>query len=163
MFMSDKKKLKETKGKFKVIGKVSRIDRDGAFKEDTMNKPDTKNHGRLYRSLRFGVKTSPTNEITVGTFDYEPEEVFLWNSDKKKEDEKYKGDRGPYGKWLEQQDELREQGYAVLQSRIGLTYGDDGKLETKGVPRYVASKEIYNSLDNGDSVVVEGTIRYSKY
>lgn len=156
-------KLTETKGSFKVIGKVTRIDRDGAFKEETMDKENNKNYGRLYRSLRFGVKTSPTNEITVSSFDYEPKEVFMWNSDKRKKDETYKGDRIPFGQWEEQEDELREQGYVVLQSRIGLDYGEDGKLKTKGLPRFVASKELYEGLDNGDSVVVEGTIRYSKY
>ena len=161
--MADKKKLVETKGVFKVIGKVTRIDKDGAFREEVMDKPDNKNHGRLYRSLRFGVKTSPTNEIIVQTFDYEPEEVFLWNSKKKEKDPNYKGDRVPFGVWEEQQDALREQGYVVLQSRIGLDYDEKGKLKTKGVPRFVASKEIYESLNNGDSVVVEGTIRYSKY
>lgn len=161
--MADKKKLVETKGVFKVIGKVTRIDKDGAFREEVMDKPDNKNHGRLYRSLRFGVKTSPTNEIIVQTFDYEPEEVFLWNSKKKEKDPNYKGDRIPFGVWEEQQDDLREQGYVVLQSRIGLDYDEKGKLKTKGVPRFVASKEIYESLNNGDSVVVEGTIRYSKY
>lgn len=160
---NEKTKLQETKGTFKVIGKVTRIDKDGAFKEEVMNKPDNKNHGRLYRSLRFGVKTSPTNEIIVQAFDYEPEQVFLWNSKKKEQDSSYKGDRIPFGTWEEQQDELREQGYVVLQSRIGLDYDEKGKLKTKGLPRFVASKEIYENLNNGDSVVVEGTIRYSKY
>lgn len=155
--------LKETKGTFKVIGKVTRIDKDGAFKEEVMQKPNNKNHGRVYRSLRFGVKTSPTNEIIVSSFDYEPTEVFLWNSEKKKQDDSYRGDRIPFATWEEQQDELREQGYVVLQSRVGLTYGEDGKLQTKGLPRYVALAEIYEHLNNGDSVVVEGTIRYSKY
>lgn len=156
-------KLEETKGSFKVIGKVSRIDRDGAFREEVMDKPNNKNHGRTYRSVRFGVKTSPTNEITVQTFDYEPEKVFMWNSKKREEDENYKGDRIPYSTWLEQEEDLKEQGYVVLQSRIGLEYGEDGKLKTRGVPRYVASKEIYNNLENGDSVVIEGTIRHSSY
>lgn len=160
---NEKTKLQETKGTFKVIGKVTRIDKDGAFKEEVMDKPDNKNHGRLYRSLRFGVKTSPTNEIIVQTFDYEPEQVFLWNSKKKEQDSSYKGDRIPFGTWEEQQDELREQGYVVLQSRIGLEYDEKGKLKTKGLPRFVASREIYENLNNGDSVVVEGTIRYSKY
>lgn len=160
---NEKTKLKETKGVFKVIGKVARIDRDGAFREDVLNKPDNRNHGRLYRSLRFGVKTSPTNEIIVQAFDYEPQEVFLWNSKKREADPNYKGDRIPFETWKEQQDELREQGYVVLQSRIGLDYDEKGKLKTKGLPRFVALKEIYENINNGDSVVVEGTIRYSKY
>lgn len=154
-------KLNQTKNAFKLIGKVTRIDKDGAFKEDTMQ--SGKREGETYRALRFGVKTSETNEITVGTFDYEPKEVFLWNSEKKKEDDKYKGDRIPFGTWEEQQDELREQGYAVLQTRVGLTYDDKGKIQSKGLPSYVASLEIYEALENGDSVVVEGEIRYSRY
>ncbi len=156
-------KINETKGSFKLIGKVTRIDKDNAYKEERMDKPNTKNHDRLYRSLRFGIKTSEGNEITVGSFDYEPEEVFLWNSKKREEDESYKGEKIPFGTWEQREEELREQGYAVLQSRVGLTYGEDGKLETKGLPRYVASLEIYENLNNGDSVVVEGTIRYTKF
>jgi single-stranded DNA-binding protein len=153
--------LKQTKNHFKTIGKVTRIDKDGAFKEDTMTKGAKE--GELYRSLKFGVKTSDTNEITVSMFDFEPKEVFMWNSDKKKEDPSYKGDRFPFATWEEQQEDLREQGYSVLQSRVGLTYGEDGKLESKGLPSFVSSELIYNELDNGDSVVVEGTIRYSTY
>lgn len=159
--------LQETKGSFKLIGKVTRIDKDGAFKEETMDKPNNKNHGRLYRSIRFGTKTSPTNEITVGSFDYEPKEVFLWHSDKAKEERekggKYKGLRVPFGQWEQQKEILKEQGHSVLQSRVGLTYGEDGKLQTEGLPRFVASAEIYEELNNGDSVVVEGTLRYSRY
>ncbi|PGO60621.1 hypothetical protein [Priestia megaterium] len=153
--------LKQTKNAFKVIGKVSRIDKDGAFKEDQATKG--KREGDTYRSLRFGVKTSETNEITVEMFDYEPTEVFMWNSDLKKKDSKYKGSRFPFAEWEERQDELREEGYAVLQTRIGVTYGEDGKIVSKGLPSFVASQEIYDNLDNDDSVVVEGEIRYSSF
>lgn len=153
--------LKQTVSAFKVIGKVTRIDKDGAFKEEQAKQG--KREGDTFRSLRFGVKTSPTNEITVQMFDYEPNEVFLWNSEKRKKDDKYKGDRIPFYTWEEQQEELREQGYAVLQTRIGVTYKEDGKLDSKGLPSFVASQEIYNNIDNGDSVIVEGEIRYSTY
>ena len=153
--------LKQTKSGFKVIGKVSKIDKDFAWKQDQAKKG--KREGETFRSLRFGVKTSETNEITVSMFDYEPTEVFMWNSDKKEKDSNYKGDRFPFGVWEEQQEELREQGYAVLQTRVGLTYDENGKIQSKGLPSYVASQEIYNNIENGDSVVVEGEIRYSKY
>jgi hypothetical protein len=154
-------KLQQTKSSFKFIGKVTRIDKDGAFREETMTKG--KMNGKTYRSLRFGVKTSPTNEMTVQMFDFEPEQVFMWNSEKKKADKNYKGDRIPFGQWEAQQDDLREQGYAVLQTRVGLTYGEDGKLQSKGLPSFVASQEIYENINNGDSVVVEGTIRHSSW
>jgi hypothetical protein len=153
--------LKQTKNSFKVIGKVTRIDKDGAFKEEEMTKG--KKQGETYRALRFGVKTSETNEVTTQMFDFEPEQVFLWNSEKKKADKNYKGDRLPFSEWEDRQDALREEGYAVLQTRVGLTYGEDGKIQSQGLPSFVASKEIYENLNNGDSVVIEGEIRYSTY
>jgi len=153
--------LKQTKNAFKVIGKVTGIDKEHAFKEDDAKKG--KMEGKYYRALRFGVKTSETNTINVEMFDFEPEEVFMWNSDKKKKDKAYKGDRVPFAEWEENQEQLREDGYAVLQTRIGLSYGEDGKIVSKGLPAYVASKEIFEKLDNGDSVVVEGEIRYSYF
>lgn len=160
----EKTELRETKNAFKVIGKVSRIDKDGAFKEENVPVGQgRKREGEMCRSLRFGVKTSDTNEITVSMFDYEPQEVFLWNSKKRKENPNYKGDRVAFDEWLEREEELREEGYAVLQTRIGLEYGEDGKLQSKGVPSFVASKEIYDNINNGDAVVIEGSIRYSTY
>lgn len=158
--------LVQTKAKFKVIGVVSRIDKDGAYRED-VGRQGTKNEGKTYRSLRFGVKTSDTNEITVQMFGFEPEEVNLWNSEDakkaKEQKKKYKGEKVDFQDWLENQDKYREDGYAILESRVGLTKDSKGKTESRGLPRYVAIEEIYNNLDNGDSVVVEGSISYSSY
>lgn len=151
--------LVQTKNSFKLIGKVTRIDKEGAFKEEIASKG--KRQGDLYRSLRFGVKTSDTNEITVQMYDFEPNEVFLWNSEKKKSDNNYKGEKIPFATWEEQQEELREQGYAVLQTRIGVDYKEDGKLDSKGLPSFVASQVIYDNIDNGDFVAIEGKIRHS--
>ena len=153
--------LQQTKNKFKMIGTVGRIDKDNAYREEEMDKG--KNEGKTYRSLRFGVKTSDTNENTVQMFAFEPDKVFLWNSDKKKADKNYKGDRVDFDEWFENQDRFREEGYAVLQTRIGLEYGEDGKLQSRGLPSFVSAKEIYEGLNNGDSVVIEGNISYSSY
>lgn len=153
--------LQQTKNSFKFIGKVTRFDKDGAFKEEQSTKG--KREGDTFRSLRFGVKTSENNDMTVQMFDYEPTEVFLWNSDKKKKNPNYKGDRIAFDKWEKQQEKLRNEGYSVLQTRIGLTHDESGKIVSKGLPSFVASDEIFHNLDNGDSVVVEGEIRYSTY
>lgn len=153
--------LKQTKNNFKFIGRVSRIDKDGAFKEEQATKG--KKQGETYRALRFSVKTSQNNEMTVQMYDFEPEEVFLWNSEKKKADKNYKGDRVAFSKWVANEEQFREKGFAVLQTRVGLSYGEDGKLESKGLPSFVASKTIFDGLSNGDSVVIEGEIRYSTY
>lgn len=153
--------LKQTKNKFKIIGKVTRIDKDGAFREETATKG--KYEGTDYRSLRFGIKSSETNENTVSMFAYKPEKVFLWNSEKKKKDKNYKGDWVAFEEWEERKDEYRDNGYAVLQTRVGLTYDENGKLQSQGLPAFVSAKEIYYGLNNGDSVVIEGNISYSRY
>lgn len=157
----EKNELKQTKNSFKAIGKVTRIDKDGAFREDQATKGKRKDD--TYRALRFGIKTSETNEVTVNMFDFEPEKVFMWNSEKKKADKNYKGDRVDFEDWFDNQDRYREEGYAVLQTRVGLTYGEDGKIKSHGLPSFVASQVIHDGLDNDDSVVVEGEIRYSSY
>jgi len=154
--------LQQTKNLFKVVGKVTRIDKDNAFKEDVVGE-GKKREGDTYRSLRFAVKTSESNEITVEMFDYQPEQVFMWRSDERKKNPQYKGDRIPFQEWYDNQDEYREKGYAIIEPRVGLEYKEDGKLDSKGLPSFEASKYIYDNLSNGDSVVVEGEIRYSKY
>src|SRR5690606_13787669 len=104
--MAKKEKvLQQTKGTFKLIGLATRLDKDGAYKEDSMTHGAYE--GKEYRSLRFGVKTSDTNEIFVSMFDFEPEKVFLWNSDKKKKDPNYKGDYLPFGDYLDRKEELK--------------------------------------------------------
>ncbi len=153
--------LQQTKNKFKVVGKVTRLGMDGSFREEEAKKG--KMEGKLYRSLRFGVQTSETNTITVEMFDFEPDKIFLWNSEKRKKDQSYKGEKVEFEKWFNNQEKYRDEGYAVLQTRIGLEYKEDGKIDSKGMPSYLASEYINNVLENGDSVIIEGEIRYSTY
>ena len=96
-------------------------------------------------------------------FSYKPEKVFLWNSTKKKENNSYKGEWVEYDEWLENREEYREEGSAVLQSQVGIEYDEDGKLIRKGQPKYLSILDIYNSINNGDFVEVEGDISYSTY
>lgn len=159
--MAEKTVLKQTKNAFKFIGNVTRVDKEGAFKEAVA--PKGKMQGHTYRSLRFGVKTSETNEMTVQMYDFEPKEVFLWSTEKKKKDKSYKGDRIPYEQWLEEKQQWADNGFAVLQTNIGLEKGEDGKLVRQGLPSYITSEKLFEGLDNGDTVVVEGEIRYSTW
>jgi hypothetical protein len=129
-----------------------------------------KMEGELYRSLKFGVKTSDTNEITVSMFDFEPKDVYLWHGEKakkaKEEGKKYESEKMPFSEWEKKQDSLREEGYTIFQTRVGVTYKEeDGKqkLDSHGLPSFVASDLIYQNISNGDYVAVEGTIRYSNY
>lgn len=165
MAKKEKTELKQTKTKFKLIGVVEGMDKDNAYKMDASKKG--KHEGETFRSLRFNVKTSDNNKIQVQMFSYEPEEVFLWNSDKAKEakdnGKTYKGKRIPFEDWLENQDDYRENGDAVLQSRIGLERDEEGKVISKGLPTYVSIEELHNNLKDGTSVTVEGNISYSTY
>src|SRR5690242_15306826 len=103
------KERKQTKSYFKIEGKVTRIDKDKAFVEDEGK--SGKREGDTYRSLKFGVKSSETNELTVEMFDYEPEQVFVWNSKAREEDPEYKGEYKDFEEWVEEEEELREEGY----------------------------------------------------
>lgn len=157
--MTQATELQQTKNSFKFIGQVLRVDKDGAFKEEEAKKGKMK--GETYRSLRFGVRTSENNEMTVQMYDFEPKEVFLWSTEKRKADSSYKGTRIPYEQWLEEKDKWKDDGYTVLQTNVGIVKDDDGKLITQGLPGFVASDLIFNGIDNGDTVAIEGDIRYS--
>ncbi|UGO46145.1 hypothetical protein PQE74_gp062 [Bacillus phage vB_BanS_Chewbecca] len=153
--------LQQTKSAFKFIGKVTNADKDGFYLQSVAEKGERE--GDTRRSMRFGIRTSETNTLTVQMFAYEPDEVYLWNSEKKKKDKHYKGDRVPYQEYIDNLEDYREKGYACLQARVGLNYGEDGKLVSNGVPDYVMAELLSEGLTNGDFIVVEGEIRYNKY
>lgn len=155
------KELEQTRGEFKIKGLVKGIDRDNAYEEGV--RPDGRHAGRTFRKLNLGVQTSEDNQLRLGMFSYEPDEVFLWNNEKRKKDKDYKGERMPYDEYLQKKDILKANGTAVLQARIGVDTDEDGKLITHGLTSYEASEEIYDNVDNDDSVYVEGQISYSEY
>lgn len=159
--MAKTKKLEQTRGTFQLKGNATQIDRDNAYEEAI--RPDGRFAGRTYRKLNIGVQTSPTNQPRLGIFSYEPEDVFLWDNKKREKDPNYKGDRMPYEEYLQKKDILKANGVAILQSRVGVTYDDDGKLISEGMTNYEATELIYDNLDNGEGVYVEGDISYSKY
>ncbi|UUV46310.1 single-stranded DNA binding protein [Bacillus phage vB_BanS-Thrax2] len=153
--------LKQNKSYFKFVGKVTNADKDGFYVESVAERGARE--GDTRRTMRFGIRTSETNTLTVQLFAYEPDEVFLWNSEKKKKDKNYKGDRVPFQDWVNNMDDYRKKGYACLQARVGLDYGDDDKLISNGVPEYVMAEILSEGLTNGDFIKIEGEIRYSKY
>lgn len=159
--MTKAKKLEQTRGTFQLKGNATQIDRDNAYEEAI--RPDGRFAGRTYRKLNIGVQTSPTNQPRLGIFSYEPETVFLWDNDKRKKNPDYKGDRMPYEEYLQKKDILKANGVAILQSRVGVTYDDDDKLISEGMTNYEATELIYDNLDNGEGIYVEGDISYSKY
>lgn len=159
--MAKAKKLEQTKGTFQLKGNAKQIDRDNAYEEAI--RPDGQYAGRTYRKLNIGLQTSPSNQPRLGIFSYEPEQVFLWDNAKRKKDPSYKGDRMPYEEYLGKKEVLKMNGVAVLQNRIGVTYDEDERLVSEGVTSYEATELIYDNVDNGEGLYVEGDISYSEY
>lgn len=165
--MAKKEKgLVQTKNSFKAVGKVANIDKAYAYYEGVVGE-GKKNEGKEIRSIKFSVKTSDANMVQVQMMGVEPEEVLMWNSDDAKKarskNKKYNGRRVPFEDWLDNEDEYKEEGYVVLESRVGLERDEKGKVHSKGVPSFVAVEQIHETLDNGDSVLIEGNISYSTY
>lgn len=157
----ERTELKQNKSEFKFIGKVTNADKDGFFVEDDAKSGERE--GQLFRRMKFGIRTSETNTLQVQMFAYEPKDVFLWNSEKKKEDAEFKGLRIPYEEWLESADDYRAEGYTATQARVGLEYGEDGKLISHGVPDYQLADILSENVENGDLLKIEGEIRYNKF
>lgn len=155
------KELEQTRGSFKLKGLVKGIDRDNAYEEGV--RPDGKYAGTTYRKLNIGLQTDPSNQVRLGLFSYEPEEVFMWNSAKKQKNKDYKGERIPFDEYLNKKEVLKENGTAVLQSRVGVEYDEKGKLQSEGLTSFEASEMIYDNIDNDDGAFIEGQISYSSF
>ena len=155
--MAEKKEhvLEQTKGVFELLGKVVNIDRENAYQEKTMDKG--KNKGKVYRSLRFGIKTSNENTITVSMFSFLPEEVYIWDSEAKK------GGKVKYDLWKKNRKGYEKQKKVPLQTRVGIEQGEDGKNITVHLPSFDVMEYIYDNLNNEDSVIARGSISRNTY
>lgn len=164
---AEPKELVQTKGSFRLVGKVSRMDDNEkfpSFRED-VGKEGGKMEGIPYRSLRFSVITSDddgvTNEVPVEMFDFEKEEVYVWNKESKKTR------KIP----LDEVQNLDPEEDMLLGTRVGLIekdedgniIGDRDNIETESLPTFDAILEIFNNLENGDDVYVNGQVEHSEY
>lgn len=155
------KELEQTRGTFKLKGLAKGLDRDNVYEEDV--REGGKYSGTAFRKLNIGLQTASDNQLRLGIFAYEPEEVFLWNNEKRKKNKKYKGERMPYEEYLDKKEILKENGTAILQARVGVEYDEKDKLISEGMTNYEASELIYENVDNDDGLYVEGQISYSTF
>lgn len=166
MAKKEKTQLIETKGTFRARGIITRIGNEGAYREGTFDKG--KNKGKDYRSIKFGLKTSPTNEIFVELFAQEREHVYAFKKLSKEEREKNKGKKAPTKKIpFEDRDNIPN-GYQLIGMSIGEPVQDeeDDKKTTTEYETFVefdAVDEIFQRFEDGDSVNVSGSIRLSEY
>jgi hypothetical protein len=142
-----KKELVQTKGQFKLMGKVKGIENENALREGT-----TQGKDQPYKSLSFFVETSPTNAIKVEIFAMERDEVFFYSS-KAKETKRIP--------WDKRHSSLKE--YKLIGTRLGLEKGEDGKNKQVMMVEWDAVDYILDNLKDGDSVFVNGTINFRTY
>lgn len=151
--------LKQTKGSFTLSGKVTGVDRDGYYKEG-----ETKN-GAEYLRMNFGVKTSNTQTVYVESFGMEPENVYLFSNNREL---KYPDNmmKLEYSKWLDEKEELAEEGWNTTDLVIGLERDDSGKLINQiNTTKYDGLAQIYDDelLYNGQDVTVIGDLVHRSY
>lgn len=156
------KELVQTRGRFSIVGHVNRIDNDNAFKDGTLK--SGKYEGHDYQSLRFGVKTSLTNEIFVELFGIEGEDVYAYKPPTKEERAKNKKAKGKTVKLSYEDRYDIPDGHNIVNGvRVSLERDDDNKLVTENLMKFEAVETIYETLEDGDSVFVSGTVEHSEY
>ena len=151
--------LKQTRGSFTLSGKVTGVDRDGYYKEG-----ETQN-GAEYLRMNFGVKTSNTQTVYVESFGMEPENVYLFSNNREL---KYPDNmmKLPYSTWLDEKEELAEEGWNTTDLVIGLERDDSGKLINQiNTTKYDGIAQIYDDelLYNGQDVTVIGDLVHRSY
>lgn len=146
--------LEQTRSTFRAIGKVTGVDRDNFYKSGIVERG--KNEGKEYRSLRFGVKTSPNQTIYVQMFGMEQEQVYVYDNKEKK------GGMVDYEEFMDKQEAWAEEGKITFDSTVNLT--TTGRKDPKShLLKFDNIDLIYELLENGMSVYVSGDISRSEY
>jgi hypothetical protein len=143
--MVDKKdfKLEQTKGNFKLNGIIV-----GISKETTYIESETKD-GKPYRSLRFGVKTSPINIINVELFGSVQDYVYAY-SRTEGNTQKISFDN--------RNDELDD-----TYHLIGINVKTDANGERETYVDYDAVEVIYQGFNDGDNVYITGELKPNSF
>jgi len=137
--MADKKnfKLEQTKGSFKLSGLVVGITKENSFVEG-----ETK-FGKLYKTVKFGVKTSNTNILNVELFGQEQDFVYPYSGTENKSQKISFKDR---------HNEMDDT-YHI----IGINVTTEGN-EKETYVEYDAAEPIHQGFNDGDSVYITGEL-----
>lgn len=157
MAKKDKKEekiLEQTRGTFVAVGKVSGVENDNFYKTGILEKG--KAEGKEFRSLRFGLQTSPNQKITLQMFGIEPDVVYVWDNEKKK------SEAVSYDDFLDNYEQWAEDGKVTFDSSISLD-GVGKDAPRLHLPKFDGIEEIYNKLSNGMTVYVRGNISRNQY
>lgn len=159
--MADSKKtfkLEQTKGNFKLAGMICGITKEGAFKEGVTKADEKKGIlSKNYRSLRFAVKTSPTNIINVELYGAEQDYVYVYSRENKDTKKVVWKDRT----------KTPEKSYNLIginiTSNVVKKEGEEPSEYKVTYVDYDAVKYIYESFNDGDSVYVTGEVKPNSY
>lgn len=150
----DDKILEQTRGTFKLVGKVTDIEHDNYYRSGILEKG--KAQGKEFRSLRFGIQTSPKQKITVQMFGIEPDVVYVWDNEKKK------SEAVDYDTFLDNNEQWAEDGKVTFDSTISL---DDIGRDAKRLhlPKFDGIEEIVDKLSNGVTIYATGDVTRNQY
>jgi hypothetical protein len=162
---TDKKKqkveLEQTQGTVRLMGYINRLEDNGIFEGNIKNGAHA---GNEYKSLRFGIKTSETNEVPVELFGMEFNEVKVYEALTKEERENGQVADEVTLEW-EDRDEIPD-GYQLpffQQITLSLERDAKGKLIRNQFLAFDAVEEIFEKLEDGDCVYLRGNIEHSEY
>ena len=148
-------KLEQTRGSFRLQGKIVGINKDNAFTVGTTKKDNSKH----YHSLRFGVKTNETNIINIEVFGAETDEIAIYRKEPKDTKKIPFADRK---KALPE--DYQMMGVKVTPaSTEPVVKGKKSKAPSTTYIDYDAALFISQNFNDGDSVQVSGTLQPNSY
>lgn len=152
--MAKKHDLKCTYGNFKFVGKVSGVESERFYKEMTFDSGATK------REVNFAVETSPNNKIFVKLEGWKPKSTVKFSKYDKttKQREEKEVD-------FEDRFDFKEEGfYPSFGTRVGIARDEENELMHSGSYfQWDAVEMISDELEDGMSVVVEGSVNVNSY
>lgn len=160
----EKTPLQQTKGTWRAVGIVNRISNEGAYTEGEFDKG--KNIGKEWKSVRFSICTSDTNELFVELFGMEKENVYAYkpaSKEAKKKDPKAKGDTKKIS--FENRDNIPN-GYNLIGVKVGKFEDDEADKKKVILEDYVefdAVDEIFQTFEDGDSISLSGTLAFNEF
>lgn len=142
------KTLEQTKGKFKVVGKIKGIDNEKAYRQGV-----TKN-GDDYQSINFLIETSPNNTVGVELFGMKTDEVMIMNFKEK--------DKRKRKKYIDWDDRYSDHGDFEL---VGTVTVKDDASKKKGdrLMQYEAVESIFENFEEGEWVECRGQIDFESW
>lgn len=152
----NKSKLTQTKSNFTLKGIVDGVSKGNAFRSGEVGKG--KNKGKATQALSFWVQTSKQNKVRVELFGMEPDFVYFSKDGKTEKGEKRETKQIPYS-----QRNKAIEGFSLIGINVGLEKDDNGKNITKTFVDYDAAEYIYENLNDGDSVFINGQVTISEY